>query len=97
VVQFSGWPSIAFGTFPGEVLSVDPTAQTNGQFRVLVAEPEETDEPWPSSRFIRFGAKVRGWILFETVPLGYELWRQLNSFPPTLNQEPARVNGEAAQ
>ncbi|MCQ8184026.1 efflux RND transporter periplasmic adaptor subunit [Parvularcula maris] len=89
VVQFSGWPSIAFGTFPGEVLSVDPTAQANGQFRVLIAEPEETDEPWPSERFIRFGAKVRGWVLFETVPLGFELWRQLNNFPPTLTQQPS--------
>jgi RND family efflux transporter MFP subunit len=96
VVQFSGWPSVAIGTFPGEVISIDPTAQANGQFRVLVAEPEETDEPWPDRRFIRFGASVRGWVLFETVPLGYELWRQLNNFPPTLTREPVGSGQETS-
>jgi multidrug efflux pump subunit AcrA (membrane-fusion protein) len=81
-VQFSGWPSVARGTFEGIVLSVDPVAQRDGSFRVLVVEPEDPEVPWPDRRFIRFGATVRGWVLLETVPLGYELWRQLNNFPP---------------
>lgn len=37
---------------------------------------------WPPESYVRFGAKARGWILLETVPLGFELWRQLNNFPP---------------
>lgn len=81
-VQFSGWPSVAVGTFEGRVLAVDPTAQPDGQFRVLVSEDPDAEEPWPDDSFVRFGATARGWVLLETVPLGYELWRQLNNFPP---------------
>jgi RND family efflux transporter MFP subunit len=81
-VQFSGWPSIAVGTFDAEVVAVDPSAQADGRFRVLVTEPDVAGTPWPDERFVRFGARARGWILLETVPVGYELWRQLNNFPP---------------
>ncbi|MEO1595877.1 MAG: HlyD family efflux transporter periplasmic adaptor subunit [Pseudomonadota bacterium] len=84
-VQFSGWPSVAVGTFPGEVVAVDPSAQASGRFRVLVIEDKvEGDVPWPDDRFVRFGASARGWVLLETVPVGYEVWRQLNNFPPRL-------------
>ncbi|MEM9839754.1 MAG: HlyD family efflux transporter periplasmic adaptor subunit [Pseudomonadota bacterium] len=101
-VQFSGWPSVARGTFPGEVISVDPTAQPNGQFRVLVGEVDDTGNPWPDERFVRFGATARGWVLLETVPLYYELWRQLNNFPPIFTengsgQVPASRPSEPAQ
>lgn len=86
-VQFSGWPSVAVGTFPGVVQAVDPSAQPDGRFRVLVTEPNDADiaqndHPWPDDGFVRFGAAAQGWVLLETVPLGYELWRQLNNFPP---------------
>ena len=87
-VQFSGWPSIAIGTFEGVVDAVDPSAQSSGRFRVLVVEAEDAENPWPDERFVRFGASARGWVLLETVPVGYELWRQLNNFPPRL--PPAR-------
>lgn len=80
-VQFSGWPSVAIGTFGGQVLSVDPSSSVNGLFRVLVV-PDPEAAPWPPSQFIRFGAKAQGWILLETVTVGFEVWRQLNSFPP---------------
>jgi len=80
-VQFSGWPSVAVGTFAGEVAVVDASAQPDGRFRVLVVE--DPDEPnWPDERYIRFGAKARGWVLLDEVKVGYELWRQLNNFPP---------------
>jgi hypothetical protein len=26
--------------------------------------------------------------MLDTVPLGFELWRQFNAFPPTVQQEP---------
>ena len=36
VVQFSGWPSVAVGTFGGVVEAVDPSAAASGRFRVLI-------------------------------------------------------------
>jgi len=83
-VQFSGWPSIAIGTFGGKVAAVDPTAQANGRFRILVTEDPAFKTPWPDERFVRFGSTARGWVLLDTVPAGYELWRLLNNFPPRL-------------
>lgn len=82
VVQFSGWPSIAIGTFGGLVTAIDPSASAAGRFRVLVSEDTDDPNPWPTQDFVRFGANARGWILLETVPVGYEIWRQLNNFPP---------------
>ncbi|MBI1392638.1 MAG: HlyD family efflux transporter periplasmic adaptor subunit [Alphaproteobacteria bacterium] len=88
-VQFSGWPSVAVGTFGGVVAAVDPSADAAGRFRVLVVEDKSDPNPWPDASFIRFGAKARGWVLLETVSVGYELWRQLNNFPPEFVQRPA--------
>ncbi|MBD2841082.1 HlyD family secretion protein [Erythrobacter rubeus] len=87
-VQFSGWPSVAIGTFAGKVTTVDQSAQADGRFRVLIAEDPEGEEPWPEERYARFGASVRAWVLLETVPVGYEIWRQLNNFPPELPPAP---------
>lgn len=83
-VQFSGWPSVAVGTFGGRVITVDQSAQINGRFRVLIAEDELDGQGWPEERYVRFGAAVQAWVLLETVPVGYEIWRQLNNFPPEL-------------
>jgi biotin carboxyl carrier protein len=82
-LQFTGWPSIAVGTFGGRVLLVDPTDNGKGRFRVLV-EPDAADDPWPSNRFLRQGVRANGWVLLNIVPLGYELWRQFNGFPPVI-------------
>ncbi len=81
-IQFSGWPSIAVGTFGGRVTSVDPSASVNGLFRVLV-EADPASAPWPDQHFVRLGARARGWVLLETVPVGFEMWRQMNDFPPS--------------
>lgn len=83
-VQFSGWPSVAVGTFEGIVTGVDQQAQPDGSFRVLISEDPNAKVPWPEERYARFGAAVQAWVLLETVPVGYEIWRQLNSFPPEL-------------
>ena len=79
-VQFSGWPSVAVGTFGGIVASVDPSVSPNGRYRILVTE--DPADPWPDESYLRLGSQVKGWVLLNTVPLGYELWRQLNRFPP---------------
>lgn len=83
-VQFSGWPSVAVGTFGGRVIAVDRSAQIDGRFRVLIAEEKLDGLGWPEERYVRFGAAVQAWVLLETVPVGYEIWRQLNNFPPQL-------------
>ena len=94
VVQVSGWPSIAVGTFNGVVVAIDPSAQTNGRFRVLVAEDETAETSWPDPGFVRFGSGARGWVLLETVSVGFEIWRQLNNFPPNF---PAQARPQGAQ
>lgn len=82
-VQFAGWPSVAVGTFGGEVASVDPADNGKGQFRVQVKEP--IGEGWPDDRFLRQGVRANGWVMLNRVPLGYEMWRQLNGFPPSVS------------
>ncbi len=97
-IQFIGWPSVALGTFGGEVVVIDPSDNGQGKFRVLVAPaPDqvlrsdgklETLE-WPGVRWLRQGVRANGWVLLERVPLWYELWRQMNGFPPAI--DPAKV------
>ncbi len=91
-VQFSGWPSVAVGTFGGRVFSVDPSVQQNGKFRVLIEPTEE--EPWPDMTYLRQGTRAYGWILLDTVKIGYELWRQLNGFPPSIESNPYVTNSK---
>ncbi|QHL91401.1 HlyD family efflux transporter periplasmic adaptor subunit [Sphingomonas changnyeongensis] len=79
-IQFSGWPSVAQGMFDGRVFALDVNASPNGLFRVLVEEAPDR-RPWPREPFVRLGAKVRGWVMMDTVKVGFELWRLLNDFP----------------
>jgi multidrug efflux pump subunit AcrA (membrane-fusion protein) len=84
-IQFSGWPELAIGTFGGVVKQVDSAANMDGKFRVLVAPEEElTGDEWPAQEFLRQGNQTVGWVLLNRVPLGYEIWRRLNGFPPVL-------------
>ncbi|MDP5168723.1 MAG: HlyD family secretion protein [Bacteroidia bacterium] len=76
---FSGWPNTSFGTFGGRVFAIENDISTNGLYRILI-EPDPEDEPWPIQ--LRVGSGVRGFALLDDVPLWYELWRQLNGFPP---------------
>lgn len=41
---------------------------------------------WPDQRFLRQGVRVNGWVLLDVVPLWFEVWRQLNGFPPVVDQ-----------
>jgi len=79
-IQFSGWPSIAQGMFDGRVRAIDVSASDNGLFRLLVEQAPDR-APWPREPYVRLGAKVRGWVMMDTVSAGFELWRQLNDFP----------------
>jgi membrane fusion protein, adhesin transport system len=84
-IQFVGWPSVAVGTFGGTVELVDSTDIGGGNFRILVV-PDSKDEPWPSTQYLRQGVRVNGWVLLNQVPLGFEMWRQFNGFPPVVAQ-----------
>lgn len=79
-VQFSGWPSLAVGTYGGKVAFVDPHDDGKGRFRVVVV-PDGTS-PWPARQYLRQGTRATGWVLLGRVKIGYEIWRQLNGFPP---------------
>jgi multidrug resistance efflux pump len=78
-VVFSGWPNTSFGTYSGRVYAIDRVIHKNGKFRLLVA-PDEAREPWPSA--LRVGGGASSMILLDDVAVGYELWRQINGFPP---------------
>ncbi|GAA0893115.1 biotin/lipoyl-binding protein [Fulvivirga kasyanovii] len=80
-LQFSGWPSVSVGTFGGVVKVIDRVNTKNGKFRILVT-PDPNDEEWPEQ--VRLGSGAKGWIMLDDVPLWYEIWRQLNGFPPSL-------------
>lgn len=84
-LQFSGWPSVSVGTFGGEVRVIDYVNSKPGEFRILVV-PDIGDEPWPEQ--LRVGSGTKGWVMLQDVPLWYELWRQLNGFPPSLYAAP---------
>ena len=81
-VQFAGWPSVAVGTFGGVVGVIDPGAAVDGTVRIIVF-PEQGQQ-WPDGTYLRQGVRVVGWVLLDSVRLGWELWRQFNGFPPTL-------------
>lgn len=84
-LQFSGWPSVSVGTFGGEIQVIDYVNTKPGEFRVLVI-PDAQDEPWPKQ--LRNGSGIKGWVMLDDVPVWYEMWRQLNGFPPSLYKEP---------
>lgn len=94
-IQFSGWPSIAVGTFGGKVAVIDAVDNGLNQFRVLVRPDKEAiargdDQPWPKMPYLRPGTQANGWIMLDTVPLGFELWRQFNGFPPAIDKPNAK-------
>lgn len=84
-IQFSGWPSVAVGTFGGIVDVIDTASDSKGRFRILVVK--DPKENWPEPKYLRQGIKVNAWILLGKVKLGYEIWRQFNGFPPSIEKE----------
>jgi len=93
--QISGWPSVSVGTFGGIISVIDAVddEKSSGKFRVVV-RPDPNDEQWPESKYLRPGTRSLGWMQLNTVTLGFELWRQFNGFPPTVDkpkEEPAVI------
>ncbi len=78
-IIFSGWPQNSYGTFAGKVVAIESAAGTNGKFRILVTE-DPNERKWPSQ--LRLGSGANGIALLKDVPVYYELWRNINGFPP---------------
>ena len=78
-IVFSGWPAGSFGTFGGKVSAIENAAGPDGKFRILVTE-DPADRPWPQR--LRIGGGAAGISLLKDVRVYYELWRNINGFPP---------------
>ena len=74
-------------------MAVIDNIDSQGQYRVLVT-PDPEQEAWPKP--LRVGSGVYGWALLDDVPIWYELWRQVNGFPPNFVGKPASGKGDKA-
>ena len=102
-VQAIGWPQLAIGTFAGEVVFVDATDDGTGRFRVVVGPAEDTVDRgdgegpvkvgWPDGdRWLRQGVQAKAWVMLQRVPLWFELWRQINGFPPVITDTDGKLD-----
>lgn len=82
-IVFSGWPNVSYGTYGANVVAIENFISDNGMYRVLLS-PDKNDHTWPEA--IRVGSGARTIALLEDVPIWFELWRQINSFPPNYYQ-----------
>ena len=82
-IVFSGWPNMSSGTYEAKVIAIENFISNNGKYRVLII-PNSKEHPWPKA--IRVGSGAKTIALLENVPIWYELWRQINSFPPNFYQ-----------
>lgn len=93
-IVFSGWPNVSYGTYKGKVFAVDNFISENGMYRVLVSS--DTDEhPWPEA--LRVGGGTRTMLMLQDVPVWYELWRNINGFPPDYYNGEAPVTEKMAE
>lgn len=83
-IVFSGWPNTSYGTYGGKVVAIDNIISENGKYRIMVAQDPD-DQKWPTE--IRVGSGASCITLFKDVKIGYEIWRNLNGFPPDYYKE----------
>ena len=78
-IVFSGWPNSSHGTFAGKVIAIENNISANGMFKALVIQ-DKNEKQWPPK--IKMGTGVQGIAILNDVPIWYELWRNINGFPP---------------
>lgn len=78
-VVFSGWPEASYGSFSGKIIAVETNLSANNLFRVMVIE-DKNERQWPKE--LKMGTGSVGFALIKDVPIWYELWRNINGFPP---------------
>ncbi len=82
-IVISGWPESSTGIFFGKIVAIDRFIDDNGLYRVLIS-PNNERKNWPEE--LRIGTGTRAFVLLKDVPIWYEIWRQLNGFPPDYYQ-----------
>lgn len=88
-IVFSGWPQASYGTFGGRIVAIENSVGPNGKFRVLVSE-DPAEKKWPP--MLKMGTGVSAIALLKDVPIWYELWRNINGFPPDYYQAKKEKN-----
>lgn len=90
-IVFSGWPNSSYGTYGARIVAIENYISLNGKYRVLL-KPDEKDYQWPKE--IKIGSGASTLALLEDVPIWYEIWRQLNGFPPNYYSPEDSVNAK---
>lgn len=93
-IVFSGWPGISYGTFGGRVVAIENFISPNGRYRILVS-PDKNEAPWPKE--LSIGAGAQSIALLQNVPIWYEIWRNLNGFPPNYYTSQAMNKSESSK
>jgi adhesin transport system membrane fusion protein len=78
-IVFSGWPNVSYGSYGGIIYAIDNFTNEEGKYRVMI-KPDPDDYAWPE--LLRVGSAAHTMILLNDVPVWYEIWRQINGFPP---------------
>ena len=89
-IVFSGWPNANYGTFGGKVSAIETSVSSNGKFRILVVE-DANEKSWPKQ--LSIGSGANGIALLKDVSIWYELWRNINGFPPEYYQADEEKKG----
>lgn len=92
-IVFSGWPNTSFGTYGGRIFAIDNFISPNGFYRVMV-KPDPDEVAWPDA--LRVGAGTHNMLLLNDVPIWYELWRQINGFPPDYYKNSSSLQEKAS-
>lgn len=78
-IVFSGWPNANYGVFKGRVMTVSNQIDASGYFKAIVIEDDEKKK-WPKN--LRVGTAAQAIAILNDVPVWYEIWRNINGFPP---------------
>ena len=88
-IVFSGWPNSSYGTFSGKIIAIENSISENGLFKAIVAE-DKTQKRWPPN--MKIGTGANGIAILNDVPIWYEIWRNINGFPPDYYQVNTQKN-----
>ncbi len=86
-IVFSGWPNSSYGTFSGKIVAIENNINASGLYRTLISYSNE-GKPWPTQ--LKIGSGVRSIALLKDVPFYYEIWRNINGFPPDFYTVPQK-------
>lgn len=92
-IVISGWPESSTGVFSGRIVAIDRFISDNGFYRILIS-PNQNRKKWPE--LLSIGTGANAFVLLNEVPIWYEVWRQLNGFPPDY-YKPIPIDGDTEE